>query len=64
MRPYGGFEGNAQTLRLLTEIIYSDLKKRQGMRPTRALLDGVLKYKSLFSERDNPENHFLFDDLL
>ena len=62
MRPYGGFEGNAQTLRLLTEIIYSDLKKRQGMRPTRALLDGVLKYKSLFSERDNPENHFLFDD--
>ncbi len=62
MRPYGGFEGNAQTLRLLTETIYSDLKKRQGMRPTRALLDGVLKYKSLFSERDHPENHFLFDD--
>lgn len=62
MRPYGGFEGNAQTLRLLTETIYSDMKKRQGMSPTRALLDGVLKYKSLFSERDNPENHFLFDD--
>jgi len=62
MRPYGGFEGNAQTLRLLTETIYSDLKKRQGMRPTRALLDGILKYKSLYSERDQPENHFLFDD--
>lgn len=62
MRPYGGFEGNAQTLRLLTETIYSDLKKRSGMRPTRALLDGILKYKSLFSERDNPANHFLFDD--
>ncbi|MDA0347699.1 MAG: dNTP triphosphohydrolase [Verrucomicrobia bacterium] len=62
MRPYGGFEGNAQTLRLLTETIYSDLKKRSGMRPTRALLDGILKYKSLFSERDKPENHFLFDD--
>jgi dGTPase len=62
MRPYGGFEGNAQTLRLLTETIYSDLKKRSGMRPTRALLDGVLKYKSLFSERDKPENHFLFDE--
>ena len=62
MGPYGGFEGNAQTLRLLTEIIYSDLKKRSGMRPTRALLDGVLKYKSLFSERDKPENHFLFDE--
>ena len=62
MRPYGGFDGNAQTLRLLTETIYSDLKKRSGMRPTRALLDGVLKYKSLYSERDNPPNHFLFDD--
>jgi dGTPase len=62
MRPFGGFEGNAQTLRLLTETIYSDLKKRSGMKPTRALLDGVLKYKSLFSERDHPENHFVFDE--
>lgn len=61
MRPFGGFEGNAQTLRLLTETIYSDLKKRSGMKPTRALLDGILKYKSLFSERDHPENHFIFD---
>ncbi|MCZ6674897.1 MAG: dNTP triphosphohydrolase [Verrucomicrobia bacterium] len=61
MREYGGFEGNAQTLRLITETIYSDFKKRSGMRPTRALLDGVLKYKSLYSERDQPENHFLFD---
>jgi dGTPase len=61
MRPYGGFEGNAQTLRLITQTIYSDYTKRSGMRPTRALLDGVLKYKSLFSERENPENHFLYD---
>jgi dGTPase len=62
MRPYGGFEGNAQTLRLLTETIYSDYRKRNGMSPSRALLDGVLKYKSLFSERDKPDNHFIFDD--
>ena len=62
MRPYGGFEGNAQTLRLLTETIYSDYKKRNGMSPSRALLDGVLKYKSLYSERDKPNNHFIFDD--
>ena len=62
MRPFGGFEGNAQTLRLITETIYSDFTKRSGMRPSRALLDGVLKYKSLFSERDKPENHFLYDD--
>lgn len=62
MRPYGGFEGNAQTLRLLTETIYSDNKKRNGMSPSRALLDGILKYKSLYSERDKPDNHFIFDD--
>ena len=62
MRSFGGFEGNAQTLRLLTTTIYSDSKKRSGMSPTRALLDGVLKYKSLYSERDEPENHFLYDD--
>jgi len=62
MADYGGFEGNAQTLRLLTTTIYSDLKQRKGMQASRALLDGVLKYKSLYSERDKPENHFLYDD--
>ncbi len=65
MAPYGGFEGNAQTLRLLTERIFST--KRSGMDPTRAFLDGVLKYKSLrnnLTESNNsaPENHFIYDD--
>ncbi len=62
MKPFGGFEGNAQTLRLLTETIYSHNSRRSGMGPTRALLDGILKYKSLYSERLNPYNHFLYDD--
>lgn len=62
---YGGFEGNAQTLRLLTERIFS--AKRTGMDPTRAFLDGVLKYKSLWSDLKSatgtaPEHHFLYDD--
>ncbi|MBP7948246.1 MAG: dNTP triphosphohydrolase [Verrucomicrobiales bacterium] len=57
--PWGGFEGNAQTLRLLTETIFTG--RRQGMNPCRALLDGVLKYKTLFSELAAPENHFLYD---
>lgn len=61
MRPYGGFEGNAQTLRLITEIFYTTEKNRKGMNPTRAFLDSILKYKSLFGELENPENHFIYD---
>ena len=60
MRDHGGFEGNAQTLRLLTERIFS--ARRSGMDPTRAFLDGVLKYKSLWTELGNqPEHHFIYD---
>ncbi len=62
MRPWGGFEGNAQTLRLITEIIFTSGRSRRGMNPTRAFMDGVLKYKTLFSEWDNPIKHFLYDD--
>jgi len=62
MRPWGGFEGNAQTLRLITEIIFTSGRSRRGMNPTRAFMDGVLKYKTLYSEGGEPERHFLFDD--
>lgn len=57
MRGYGGFEGNAQTLRLLTETIYG----RGGMDPTRAFLDATLKYKTLLSETPDAANHFVYD---
>lgn len=65
MSGYGGFEGNAQTLRLLTKRIFS--QSRTGMDPSRAFLDGVLKYKSQWSELKTvegecPKNHFLYDD--
>ncbi len=65
MGEHGGFEGNAQTLRLLTERIFS--AKRSGMNPTRAFLDGILKYKSLWSELKTstgkaPGHHFIYDD--
>ncbi len=62
MHDYGGFEGNAQTLRIISEIIYSNTADRKGMNPTRAFMDGIIKYKSLFSDLDNPFNHFLYDD--
>jgi len=65
MQEHGGFEGNAQTLRILTERIFS--AKRTGMDPSRAFLDSILKYKSLWSELKtvtgkNPKHHFLYDD--
>lgn len=64
MGDMGGFEGNAQTLRLLTERIFS--ARREGMDPTRAFLDSILKYKSLWTELKTisgtaPKNHFLYD---
>ncbi|MEO7413238.1 MAG: dGTP triphosphohydrolase, partial [Opitutaceae bacterium] len=62
MWKWGGFEGNAQTLHLLTETMYQNETGVRGMQATRALLDGVLKYKKLFSEFPRPpSNHFLYD---
>lgn len=60
MRPYGGFEGNAQTLRILTKTIFSH--RQRGMNPTRAMMDGVLKYKTLFSVDEEVDNHFLYSE--
>jgi len=61
MEPYGGFEGNAQTLRLLTDIFYTIGEKRRGMKPSRAFLDAILKYKALYSDFNKPKNHFIYD---
>jgi dGTPase len=60
MAPYGGFEGNAQTLRILTQTLFSE--GRSGMDPTRALLDGVLKYKTLQAETPQAKHHYLYNE--
>ena len=70
MGSYGGFEGNAQTLRILTRLIYERADRPSGMKPTRAFLDGILKYKALHREcvsQDGqrggyPDHHFLYND--
>ncbi len=66
MADWGGFEGNAQTLRLLAERFYERPKNSRGLNPTRAFLDGVLKYKSLHREEcaggEAPKHHFLYDE--
>jgi len=61
MADFGGFEANAQTLRLLTETIrpVPETGTRQGIQPTRALLDGVLKYKQF---RANHTEKFIYDE--
>jgi len=62
MKRRGGFEGNAQTLHLLCETMYQNESGVKGMQPTRALLDGVLKYKKLYTEFGSPPlNHFIYD---
>ena len=71
MKLHGGFEGNAQTLRILTELIYERPVKTKGIAPTRAFLDGVMKYKALFGEcieqaadgsPKYPDNHFIYSE--
>lgn len=66
MKNLGGFEGNAQTLRIITETLYSGAEGREGMNPTRAFTDGVMKYKMIYRnmmhEGETPKNHFLYDE--
>jgi dGTPase len=62
MEQHGGFEGNAQTLRILTRTIFNRKAGRGGMSPSRALLDGVLKYKRLYRDRNGDHHHFIYDE--
>tara|TARA_Y100001954_G_scaffold239398_1_gene313650 strand:- start:12122 stop:13417 length:1296 start_codon:yes stop_codon:yes gene_type:complete len=61
MQESGGFEGNAQNLRILVDLFYRDKTCWSGMKPTRAFLDGMLKYKTLFSESEKKKHHFIYD---
>jgi dGTPase len=62
MKRFGGFEGNAQSLRIIAETIYPGLDSRRGMNPTRAFIDGILKYKRLFREDSEAPNQFVYDE--
>ncbi len=52
MRDHGGFEGNGQTLRLLTQS--PDALPEPGVNLTRRSLLGVLKYPASWSRLQNP----------
>jgi dGTPase len=62
MKKFGGFEGNAQSLQIISETIYPGLESRRGMNPTRSFIDGILKYKTLFAENPEALNHFIYDE--
>ena len=55
MRCHGGFEGNAQTLRILTRL--EKYTKNKGMNPTRRFILAVLKYPMPYSSFDTEEAH-------
>lgn len=48
MRDYGGFEGNGQTLRILSSL--DKYTEKHGLNPTRRLLLGVLKYPASYND--------------
>ncbi len=53
MRDFGGFEGNGQTLRILS--LLEQYTPNHGLNPTRRLLLGVLKYPGAYSALVNEE---------
>jgi dGTPase len=53
MRDEGGFEGNGQTLRILSKL--ENFSEGDGSDLTRRCLLGVLKYPAAYSEVANPE---------
>mgnify|MGYP002639064824 CR=1 FL=1 len=64
MDPWGGFEGNAQSLRILTDIVRGDKRwvSNSGMQATRACLDGILKYKIVGKENTANGAKFLYPE--
>lgn len=53
MRHYGGFEGNAQTIRQLAHL--EQYYRGEGIRPTRRLILGVLKYPAHYDMFDKQQ---------
>ena len=64
MDNWGGFEGNAQSLRILTDIVRGDRRSytNAGMQATRACLDSILKYKIVGKENTQNGAKFLYPE--
>ena len=57
MRPFGGFEANAQNIRILTRL--ESKSEKHGLNLTRAAIDGQLKYKQAFPLN---QKKFIYED--
>lgn len=62
MREFGGFEGNAQTLRILSKL--EKATECHGLNPTRRLLLGVLKYPGAYGDLVNHEAYGVIENPL
>ena len=67
MAKHGGFERMDKRYEFLTELIYERPGRTKGIAPTRAFLDGVMKYKATQSDwlkqtGKAPKNHFIYDE--
>ena len=60
MKPYGGFEANAQNIRIVTQLESKSTEYR-GLNLTRAVIDGQMKYKETMLH--NPEKFVYEDDV-
>ena len=58
MQPHGGFEANAQNIRLFTQLERKH-KDYDGLNLTRAVIDGQLKYKNQYT---GTEKKFVYAD--
>ena len=66
MMPYGGFEANAQNIRVLTKL-ETKSKEYQGLNLTRAVIDGQMKYKEAFCKekvKSGKQKKFIYKENL
>ena len=61
MEPYGGFEANAQNIRILTKLETKSVRY-EGLNLTRATIDGQLKYKEAFDTSETSKEKFVYKD--
>jgi dGTPase len=68
MEDCDGFEGNAQSLRIITEIAWSARRNKEpirtGIEPTQASVESILKHQTLHREKIAPSalrSKFLYD---